>query len=436
MIKIIKRLCLLPFVALCACQNQTSSFSSPLPILPDVSISVPTSSSPLSSETSLTSSTSLPYEGKTGLDLLYAIFDEYEETRNYTVRQEGVFTDYYFEQAYYRVYSNEMKEVYTVNDHGFIINPIQGIYDFTTDALGSIVVNKLLSTYKTSDYLYDTILNCPGDFAQYCETESCWKVYDPENPPVFEEENVPTVKSFAVDNTSSSEEEPQLPSEKEADKLAKAVFYSTDENAKLIAMTLAGLSFELDENGEYDTSSIDMIKVRINQDYSLTILPTVQNFHPAVYDIVDVNKTKNDTIDNYFSSSEEMYSLPPYGKSVKTEWTITEKGYFKKNFGYELPFPIGASYAFSTYSSTSFAAFTDDACGDITNSYIKQLTDAGFSLLVEDEDARTETSTTYYINTSEDGSTQVRVSFNYSNANPRWEKGTFTANIHKYPYSL
>ena len=108
-----------------------------------------------------------------------------------------------------------------------------------------------------------------------------------------------------------------------------------------------------------------------------------------------------------------------------------------------LPFPNGATYAMKTYSSTTFAAFTDDACGDITSSYIQQLKDDGWTELDEsslDESAKTEASPTYYKNLNADGSKQIRISFNYSESkNPatdRWNKGTFTANIRRYPYSL
>ena len=421
-------LSIVSLLTLAGCQVQENSTSSRN--LPSVDVNTTNSTPSSSPDTQSSTSASDSLDDKEGIDLLFGIFDKFLETRNYTIYQEGVSTQTYMENGYLCDYSEEYEQFYTnAKDYGFVVNPVQGIYDFKIDGIGSIVVDNLISTYKTSDYLYNEIINHAGDFATYCEDEEMWNVYDVDHKPVFSDDN----KVKTMDDSSA---EPELKNEDEDDRNAKAVFYSTDENVVILSCTLGGLNLFDDTTGEYNLSSIDMIKVRINQDNTLTILPTYQGFHPAIYDIKDIGTTTNAELSRYADAGDEELAIPPFGRSVKTGWTNIEKNYFIKNFGYEMPFPQGASFTFRTYSSSTFAAFTDDDCGDITESYIKQLTDAGFTLLVEEEGKETESSTTYYINKDETGEEQVRITIGYSNTNSRYEKGTFTANIHNYPYHL
>ena len=438
MLKKIKFLfALVPFALVSCGGNNISSQVSSNSSIPDISFDSGNSSLVSSSEENSSSSTD-PLENKEGLDLLLAIFETYL-SRNSTIEQTGVSTEYFMGDSYYIEYSEDYLQFYgdKIKNHGFIINPVQGIYEFVED-FAYVKVTSLVSTQTNQDWMYDNMLNSPEDLYYFASNKDMWKEYDVENPPVFEEEK--TVK------TMGDEDLPAMSSEKQDDLKAKAVFYSTDPNVKLLCGILGQLSFQENEDHEYDTSTLDMIKVRINQDNSLTFLPTYQGFHPAIYDIKNVDKTKLAFVEDFFDATPEEYEKQPYGKETKTGWTSEEKRYFAKNYGYELPFPTGASYALKTYSSSTFAAFTDDACGDLTASYIKQLEDAGWTLLVEEEGKETESATTYYITTTpddpettKDETKQVRVTLGYSapeSEDARWNKGTFSANIHRYPYMM
>ena len=448
MLKKFKLLFVLTPMMLASCGgSQTSSNQASNTSIPTISVNSSSNAvvDSSSEESSLKESSSVvvdPLADKEGLDLLYAIFETYK-SRNSTIEQTGVVTEYFLGDAYYKEYAPEYLELYGayVENHGFIVNPIQGIYEFVED-FAMVKVTSLQSTQTNQDWMYDNMLNSPEDLFYFAKGEGMWQTYDPENPPVFEETN--SVK--AMSDSSSSEDMPAMSSEKEDDLAAKAVFYSTDANVKLLCGILGQLSFKEDEDHNYDTSTLDMIKVRINQDNSLTFLPTYQGFHPAIYDIKNVDSTELTFISDFFDASDEEYQKQPYGKETKEGWSAEEKRYFKVNYGYELPFPEGGSYAMKTYSSSTFAAFTDDGCGDLTESYTKQLRDAGWMLLVEEKGKETETATTYYITTTaddpetaKDETKQVRVTFSYSapeSEDVRWNKGTFSANIHKYPYMM
>ena len=401
-----------------------------------------------------------PYPGLEGQDLLFAIFDSYA-SKNLTVEQEGVCTEYYMEKGYAMVYDDNYKQYYDINDYGFIINPVQGVYDYTLKN-GQIAVSSAL-TYKTdSDFFYSEFLNSPVDLIQWGEYTDVWHDYDPENPPKFKDGELVSASSIRRangDSTETSEENGSLvnptgPSRSEADddREARYVCYTTDADLKLIAAIQGQmpLSNETDADGNtldtYDVSGIDMVKVRINQDYSLTFLVSTEGFNGAIYTIKNVNTTAYQPMVDYFNATEDDYTGKTdkaYGKLAPTSWTLAQAKYFRQNFGDVMPFPEGASYTFRFYSGgSSMAAFSDDVCGDITESYTKQLTDAGWLFLDESglsETQKTETGTTYYKNLTEDGSKQVRVSFNYAapnGTNARWDKGTFIANIHLYPHTM
>ena len=457
--KFVLLLSLVPFV-LASCHSPQPSSTRDMPSSPDI-ISIPDGSF----EDPKHSSSVDPYQGKEGLDLLYAIFESYEK-RNVTVYQFGVSTEYFMEKAYYLEYDNDYLTLYNrmggkLYNHGFIVNPYQGIYEFTLDDQ-LVKVSSLESTQTSADWMYENMLNSPADLNVYAKGDDIWQVYDVNNPPKIKRDGDKTSASalkktrIFKENDSSTTlcADPTDVGEKELDKEAKAIFYSTDSNVKLLAGTLGGLSFDQDnETGEYNTDSIDYVKVRINQDNTLSFnMVYEEDLSAAKFDIQDVGKTKYALIFDFFHASIEQYrgeassDVPEnsYGKKTKTGWTEEENTYFKRNFnGKVLPFPSGASYAFKTYSSATFAAFTDDACGDISESYTKQLTLEGWTLLDEsglEDSKKTESTTTYYKNLNDDGSKQIRISFHFSPskdpAHDRWNRGTFTANIHRYPYSL
>lgn len=434
-----------------------------------ISSSSPISSTPTSD---VSSSTYVdPLANKTGLDLLYAIFGTYEK-RNVTIDQFGVSKEYFMEKAYYIEYDENYASFYNqlgafLYNHGFIVNPIQGVYEFEMDD-DFVKVSTLESTQTTSDWLYGYMINSPADLNKWAIGEGIWENYDVNHPPKISKEEDSSsssslslsspIKKAAEDSSNSADELPKDQTEegeKELDKEAKAIFYSTDSNVKLLVGTMAGLPFDQDsETGEYKTDSIDYVKARINQDNTLSFsLVYSEDLSAAKFNITDIGTTKGPGMMwDFFQASDDQYKgeayedVPAeyYGKKAKDGWTEKEISYFKRNYNnMVLPFPNGATYAMKTYSSTTFAAFTDDACGDITSSYIQQLKDDGWSELDEsslDESAKTEASPTYYKNLNADGSKQIRVSFNYSEskypATDRWNKGTFTANIHRYPYSL
>ena len=108
--------------------NTSSQGSNSLPASSDI---VPDSASSKGS----TSSSSDPLKDLAGLDLLYGIFDTYKD-HNVTLSQFGVSTEYFMPKAYYIEYDPDYLNLYkqmgaNIYSHGFIVNPIQGIYEFT-----------------------------------------------------------------------------------------------------------------------------------------------------------------------------------------------------------------------------------------------------------------------------------------------------------------
>ena len=150
---------------------------------------VSSSSSPISSAPSseISSSTYVdPLANKTGLDLLYAIFGTYEK-RNVTVDQFGVSKEYFMEKAYYIEYDENYANLYnqlgaSLYNHGFIVNPIQGVYEFEMED-DFVKVSTLESTQTTSDWLYGYMLNSPADLNTWAVGEGIWENYDINNPP-------------------------------------------------------------------------------------------------------------------------------------------------------------------------------------------------------------------------------------------------------------
>ena len=195
------------------------------------------------------------------------------------------------EKAYYIEYDENYANLYnqlgaSLYNHGFIVNPIQEYIEFEMED-DYVKVSTLESTQTTSDWLYGYMLNSPADLNTWAVGEGIWENYDINNPPKSSTgEDSSSSSSLSLktpinkaeedssDSSSSSSELPKDQTEegdKELDKEAKAIFYSTDSNVKLLVGTMAGLAFDQDsETGEYKTDSIDYVKARINQDNTLS----------------------------------------------------------------------------------------------------------------------------------------------------------------------
>ena len=178
--KFVLLLSLVPFF-FASCHSPQPSSTRDMPSSPDI-ISIPDGSF----EDPKHSSSVDPYQGKEGLDLLYAIFESYEK-RNVTVYQFGVSTEYFMEKAYYLEYDNDYLTLYNrmggkLYNHGFIVNPIQGVYEFEMED-DFVKVSTLESTQTTSDWLYGYMLNSPADLNTWAVGEGIWKNYDINNPP-------------------------------------------------------------------------------------------------------------------------------------------------------------------------------------------------------------------------------------------------------------
>ena len=188
MLKKIKFLfALVPFALVSCGGNNISSQVSSNSSIPDISFDSGNSSLVSSSEENSSSSTD-PLENKEGLDLLLAIFETYL-SRNSTIEQTGVSTEYFMGDSYYIEYSEDYLQFYgdQIKNHGFIINPVQGIYEFVED-FAYVKVTSLVSTQTDQDWMYDNMLNSPEDLYYFASNKDMWKEYDVENPPVFEEE--------------------------------------------------------------------------------------------------------------------------------------------------------------------------------------------------------------------------------------------------------
>ena len=137
MLKKFKLLFVLTPMMLASCGgSQTSSNQASNTSIPTISVNSSSNAvvDSSSEESSLKESSSVvvdPLADKEGLDLLYAIFETYK-SRNSTIEQTGVVTEYFLGDAYYKEYAPEYLELYGayVENHGFIVNPIQGIYEF------------------------------------------------------------------------------------------------------------------------------------------------------------------------------------------------------------------------------------------------------------------------------------------------------------------
>lgn len=353
------------------------------------------------------------YQDKTGVDLLYAIFDSYRYENSKLVN-EGYATEYYLgSSAYFCDYIDYINEQGYV-DYGFVITA-QGTFRYHLD-VGEVTLDNLISTSIDEYYIYDNLINSPEDLYYYGRK-------DPDT-----NENMWTQIETNPEDAVLAEDE--IPDSKYYDALSLGAFTASCDQAKLLVGTLGNVPFSIDtETGEYDISAIDFVKVRINQDYSLHFEIGTESFSAAMFDITNVCTTHHVDVERFLAN--------PYEKPNPTSFTAEQIAQMEKNVGIVMPFPKEATYSMTFTCNKiggGLASFSDYLSGDITASYVKQCEAVGWKL--EEDDDTVVASVVLTMPRDESGTKFWKIALNYSEKNERYEYGCFTATLYVYPQEL